>query len=65
MVRHAPRELLRYVAHQLRPHLDNSFRATVQRGDVQALVAAAGAASAGPGRNEIVSLSALDRFGSS
>ena len=48
VVRHAPRELLRYVAHQLRPQLDNSFRATVQRGDVEALVAVAGAASAGP-----------------
>ena len=31
----------RYVAHQLRPHLDQSFRLAVQSGDVEALVAAA------------------------
>ena len=41
VVRHASRELLRYVAHQLRPHLDQSFRLAVQSGDVEALVAAA------------------------
>ena len=64
VVRHAPRELLRYLGHQLRPHLRQSFRLTVRSGDVKALVAAAVAASAGAERNAIVSLSGLDHFGS-